>query len=985
MVSNDPRINQNRVSTEEVSSVITDRAIELLGMLNNAVGANGQQGALDAEIILEGEEIAETLSRYRLEADANEGAWKETETVYYKSTAHQVGDIADELQVNLDNLKSDIVNNLTGLFDILKQKDEFNADGQKSINELEQELLNATSTENIFAAENALKQRTKNILTSEEALSSVINIFFETFNLSVERMNSEIFDKLHDFDDDYADGSTDIKNEKLFYERPASISERLGLDPENSPALIIDSPEALVEQILLDQQTMHENVYGAGSYSQEMKDNFLKFELQAQYSSGTLKLSDDVINLIIANKNLSKEDLDEIKSMREFLDMVSFNQLLEYVEAVHGVSGDTEAITKLMGDHLKVITPKYYSDKRSIHDILSGRSQDVNSVDTKERVFASIHSQVSNVASGVEGLYLYGYDKVATNDLQINIRKNPFAAVQLLESQRSKVKGNQYDILDFQVQALLERQIRKLVTHNDSLVRERREIQLSGEANQARLNEIETTINKLADLEDRLRDYNASSNASTRKLLDEVFPNDKDIIFDPEANDIDTFMTSIDAKTTYENAHRSLYVFEDMEASKKNAEHYTKKLPTPQTDGSIPEDTMPLPPLLSPSPLSAVIARIGDTVIEKSRALINGDDIPTTEWMADNTSMLLTINEKLSELGASSNGEAFINNLKDSFKGMILDFFNNNSPLKEKQDQIKTDLIEIGESQQALTALKGSGFNLNNNSLNQNFNEIENALNGNVKSGNNFINKAGVEQTNTYLESVVDDLDATNYEAQRQNRYKQISELNDQIRDGMEAGEDVSELTAQRSQLQREIIRLNADENNLDKAKELLNEINAVETSFKKAVNNSIKKYGGNPNNPKLREELDQVENKRGQDYKAAVKSYSDSLTDFDADADGDGEIDILSTFKTSLNDAEFDLDGNGKNDFIDIQNIVTSLEDLSETIENTFGGLDATEGGIQDQSIRRLILLMFFLSILEAGEWQQRRADSDTSRYANF
>lgn len=113
------------------------------------------------------------------------------------------------------------------------------------------------------------------------------------------------------------------------------------------------------------------------------------------------------------------------------------------------------------------------------------------------------------------------------------------------------------------------------------------------------------------------------------------------------------------------------------------------------------------------------------------------------------------------------------------------------------------------------------------------------------------------------------------------------------------------------------------------------------------------------------------------------MKAYSDSLTNFEVDNNADGQSDIINTFKASLNQTSLDLDGNGENDFVDIQNMIDKLGLLSENIVNTFGGIDPSTGGIDQQGIRRLILLMFVFSMLEAGDWQARKDDTEVERYA--
>lgn len=987
MVNLDPRAKA-KITTEAVSGVITDRAIQLLNLLNNAIGAEGQVGTVASQIVFNDGtgNRTETLSNRLISASADEAQWKEDERIYFQATNKRIDAIANELQDSLDGIKNDLVSNITGLFATLAAKENDSSNGsKKSINELEQAVWAAETTDELLAAQQALEARTNEILTSDEALEAMINIFFESFNLSIEKINSEIFDRLHDFDDDYSNDSTNIENEKFFYQRSYALPGDVA--GEARPALIINSVDELFERILEDQRILHEETNGAGTYNQSLEDFFVTTSVQIKFSQGNLKLSDDIIARIILDKNISVEDQANITNMKEFIDLLDndFEQLLEYT----GISDRQAAINSLFKDDLKITTPKYYEDQRTIYDILNGKNNDINSGNTKDAIFSSVNSQMKNVAQSVDDLMNKGYGKISGSNLQSAIRANPFAAVEYLEKQRASHTGIFLELIDEQVEVLVGRQMLDIKNHIEELVEEGQKLLRSDNDNQARIDEINLLIEKLTEIKDQLRFYDANQNADTKARLAEIYPEIANFNFSDTLS-FNTFTNALDLETKFSKAPTTLYVMENTESGQKNAEYYARKLPEIKADGSPPEETMPIPPLLSPSPLSAVVAKIGDELVKKSQALVNGNDIPTTEWMVDNTSTLLTINNQLANLGVSSAGEAFLNNLKENFKDVIKSFFNSNIGRKNTQDRIKTELESTIERQQELAAINGNGFDLTSQTLGTNLISIENALTGNVKSGANFINQAGLEQTQTYLDQHINTLDDVNYAQEIDNRLDEIGLINDRIRDGSATQEDYNRLGI----LQSEITGLRRDENNLEKAQELLygtgsrtnpqaGSVLDLVNSFNNSINNLIHNNGGLGQGQSKSDFLNALEDGKTDEFKNAVKTYSDSLTNFEADNDGVAGADIIDTFKASLDQTSLDLDGNGENDFVDIQNMIDKLGTLSEKIVNTFGGKDASTGGIDQQGIRRLILLMFIFSMLEAGDWQARKDDTDVSRYA--
>ncbi|MCE2929130.1 MAG: hypothetical protein LW817_05830, partial [Candidatus Caenarcaniphilales bacterium] len=127
---------------------------------------------------------------------------------------------------------------------------------------------------------------------------------------------------------------------------------------------------------------------------------------------------------------------------------------------------------------------------------------------------------------------------------------------------------------------------------------------------------------------------------------------------------------------------------------------------------------------------------------------------------------------------------------------------------------------------------------------------------------------------------------------------------------------------------------------------------------------------------------LNQLEDAKKEEFKKAVLDYSNSLTDFENAEDASGNKGIENIFKKSLDDAKLDLDGNGTNDFVDIKTIINRVDGIAKNINKTFGDKNAIEGDISKQGIRRMILLMFVMSIFEASDWDFRRQEADLTKY---
>lgn len=135
--------------------------------------------------------------------------------------------------------------------------------------------------------------------------------------------------------------------------------------------------------------------------------------------------------------------------------------------------------------------------------------------------------------------------------------------------------------------------------------------------------DIEQNIDFLISQNERFTEYSKrdlfkGDGTGISEMLANYFDFDQ---FDPTAIEADEFYRKIDDETSLYNSHKLIYALEDSEANKINATYAQRKLPEPRADGSFPEDNTPIPPIIGPSPMAAVIAKIGNLVVEKSASV----------------------------------------------------------------------------------------------------------------------------------------------------------------------------------------------------------------------------------------------------------------------------------------------------------------------------------------------------------------------------
>lgn len=969
MTGTDPRINTPMDSTS-ISGRMTDRAIELIGMLNKVIGADGLG---TNTFTLNGDLGEQTLSIHTIERDITDPLWKEKETVYFGTSHDRLDLIQSKLAENLDNIKNDIASNVTGLFDIISSKEnEIGEDDGMSINDYEQLVQDAQNAQELKRAEANLQAKITRVLTSDDTLNEMINAFFENIELTIARMDSEIFDLLNDYDNNYSNGSTDANAQKFLVtlpNRPGQTGTRA--------SDILNSIDEVLNLVLQEDKEINEERNGPGTYTQADENSFIQSQVLGNFSTGNLTLSDDMIDAIIIDLGLSDSQLDQIDSMDDFLKLINQDKLISLAESVYGTTGNEEAtLRKLFKDHLKITTPKYYEDQRSLFDILNGKAG-VDDISNENVIFNSIGDQIKRVSSAAIDLFGNGYEQVTDTNLQNTIRRNPLSAVKYLEDQKANLSGEELD----EVQSLIDNFIDKQAQAIEFMIDQEGKKEPYNKALVKELEKVLKLVDKYNGDTSKITDFISAGSTE----LQELFGESPEI--DSNAVQLSSFKGILNEAISLPNVHKALYGNEMRESSTINAQYDARKLPDFKQDGSPPEDTSIAPPNIGPTPLAGVLAKIGDVLMQKAYNLEKDAEVPTEEWMDENVQMLETINNQLPDLGMSTAGEAFIESLRENFKDIIRDFFTTNLPKQEAKDTARAELNDILDAKKSnkLLGHNDPNVDLADYSINANLNSISNALNGDITSSSNFINQVGLKDAKKYLEDQIDILDDVDYTQAISDKQDQISSLNTQLQDLINNGAAQSEidaLNAQITQLANQISNLNRDENNLLTAQDLLNRSDGIKDR-KKHHQDKVDKvnrnnHGGHEINQYLEEEIAL----KTESLKNAIQDYSDSMTDFSRDTDGDGISDIVQTFKDSLDEANLDLDGNGENDFVDIAGIIDKVGGLSNKIKNIYGGNEAVQGGIEDQSIRRLILLMFVFSMLEAGEWDYRRYEADTTRY---
>ena len=934
----------------------------LLDILNQVTGTKGKS-VREIETIYNGSSSNLTLSTYDIEADYNAQAWEPGKRVYFQSTPQRLALIQQKLQENLNKIESDITSNIGALFDLIEKNSAAGGLGiEASLGVGEDILINSNNENEILQAGADLEQTISNLLTSDAALDTIINAFIAKFTLDIQRLDNEIFNLLDDKDGNFSNGSTDASAAKYIV-----ISK-------NSPALIADNINQVFDAVF---KTPYEDDHGTGSWTNKTE----KTLLYNFFQKGTLNLSPGLIDKIIEDKAISEEDLAGITKQSQFLGKYNYTEFLALAGTYYGTSGDTDATIKQLSlDHLEAITPKYFEDNRTLQDILSGKATN-NDSSNINRAFQSASGQIKSAAESAIQLLGSGFDKIPRNNFETFVRNNPILAIDHLETQKASL-SNPQDI------AIVDNKIKTLIEFNKREVAS--QIQWYTEKNKRSTdpdaithnNEILDILQGNDGILSKLNNYNSSSSAaeiielynSSSELKLETLDLSNGEAFNDAA--LDQIITS---GLKIQNVHKALYANEMLEAGKLNANHSGKKLAEPAADGTIPESKEIAPPSVSPTISSGIIAVIGNEILHKANSLINDSSIPDSAWLTTNSTILKNINDRIPTLNdpTATAGKVFLDNLRIVFRDVIKQFVT--SDVQNFKDSVDKAKIAINSQD---TLVGDSSIILDSNNTDTNLNNIEQALNGDIFAGTNFIHKAGLGKVKPYLDDVVQtsklQINITNtainvLTGQIQNKLQEIA--------GSTDPDEIlilqAELQALQNALQAQQDQLTIQQNRLDQTNDLLDKPGKIKDLFKQ-LNDNVSSVI-DLNNP-----LDVIKSALLDNYKTKLQTYSDKLTDhFRDDTDANGVTNIEERFQNALVDTSLDLNQDGINDFRNIQDTIDKISELGNNMADVFGSKEKVNGDMKQQSIKRLILMMFVMSMLEYSDWEYNKAEADLSRYA--
>jgi len=180
----DPRINPN-IGVEQINSTLLDKATDLLGFINGAIGFEGT-GSQNFTIMKNGALDDMTLAIHQIETNSNQPRWVEAQKILFQAAPYRLQAIKEKLEANIDAIKNDIAGNIENLFSVVQEK-------EKDFNPLETAVSNASSYEDVLASGANLERA---ILDFEKIARDIAEIYFNTqFSLSGLdlRIEEEIF------------------------------------------------------------------------------------------------------------------------------------------------------------------------------------------------------------------------------------------------------------------------------------------------------------------------------------------------------------------------------------------------------------------------------------------------------------------------------------------------------------------------------------------------------------------------------------------------------------------------------------------------------------------------------------------------------------------------------------------------------------------------------------------------------------------------
>jgi hypothetical protein len=711
-----------------------------------------------------------------------------------------------------------------------------------------------------------------------------------------------------------------------------------------------------LENITLDNTSFAVNFNAVNSNISNLIKNF------------KLKLSPELIETIIEEKNLNQDDLKKIKNSGDFLKILNQENLFEIAGKHYNLTDKKEIALKLFEENLKINTPIYYEDQRSVFDILIGKNNDHGDTNNINKIFSSLEEQIYNLGETTKNLISYGYDKPAKNNLQKYLRNNPLNSALYLENYLK----NNTDSLDSNQKDTISKNIRKLLDRLDLLLKDQIK-----ESNKEYASEIK-------EFGQAIKNYSAQEDKNITSILEKfnsLNPNlQKKFSFDPWPESLSAYtdenLTKIQAEMTesskFFNTHRALYGLEMQEANKLNSQHFNKKLPEPRSDGTMPEIEEPIPPMIGPSLLSSVIVSIGNQALDRASSILETEH-PDENWLTEKSSFLKKLDNDLKELpNDSTRSQKFITAIKNTFVPIIKKFLENKSQSRTETNIAKNSLINHNTTIKKLNILSGteSGFEFRIENLEQTLNQIETDLpelmNPQSINNNNKISNMGLTNTKNYLELSSRNLQALILNPPENIEVNWLQEKISKVYDLL-YGDNGNSSNPTTGSIMERFSSFNNDINQacINKPDDIdqINYLNTKQVELIDGFKESIKNYTN---------DLTNIEDNNNFDIKQAFK---DALDKAGFDYDGDGVV-----------DPAIDSDGNGINDFQDLKNLANMISggtnSLAGTLENVFGSKTESTRNVNQMGLRRLVLMMFLFTIFESSEWDHQRQEADISRY---
>jgi hypothetical protein len=684
---------------------------------------------------------------------------------------------------------------------------------------------------------------------------------------------------------------------------------------------------------------------------------------------GKLKLDPELIQTIIQNKNINSSALARFKSSEDFLKILSKEELYTIAGQHYGLSDNKNIALKLFEENLKINTPIYYEDQRSVYDILAGKNNNNGDANNLNKIFSSIENQIKGLGATAKNLLSHGYDKPARNNLQQYLRDNPLETAIYLETY---LKNNSESLSDPE-KIKITQNISKLLDRFDLMIKE--QINESNKESFDQIRELKLALKNYKpetgkNIENIASKFSALGANLKNKFNFQPWPEN---LRETSPENLTNIEAEMQEDTKFFNAHQALFAAEMQEAGKINAQQFGRKLAEPRADGSMPDTQEPIAPLIGPSLLSSVIVSIGNQALERANSIIAGDH-PDKDWLTEKSSFLKNLDESLQTLPSDTNrSQQFINALKNAFIPIIKQFLENKSDTKSAADRAKANLVNHNTNIVKLQILSGTsaGFGFGTGDLWSDLNQIETSLPelmnpAEVNINSNKISKAGLETTKIFLETSASNLQEAILNASEGTNLEDLQNKLSKVFDLL-YGEDGNSINPQTGS------------------------INERFSSFTNDVNSAC---SDKPENVDKMSFLRNKQNGLINEYKTAIVNYSDDLTNIN-DSDN---FDIKDAFKNAIDNASSDINGdgvldpaldsdrNGVNDFEDLKRLANMIsggsDSLANTLENVFGSANETGKDIKQMGIRRLILMMFIFTMFESSEWDYQRQEADTSRY---